>query len=565
MNTSGFCFKVFISLVTVLFWWNNFSVYGNSDNHIVNVVKYGARPNDGKDDSKALRKAVEYACNTPGCTLYIPSGEYIVRDDDALRLENEVLSGKMGANSERVIFTPYYNYVKGLNFEGARNVTVNADGAVILCDGWMEPVSLNKCKNVVIKGLTIDYLRKPFVSGDVVDVTSEYFDVQFEDKRHVTMKMPLTRLTFWEKDKNCIYPHPIYFPKRELLGNNLVRFHHKIPSYLKGSNATVLNSLHFRPAILVYDSENTKLSDITIHSQPGMGVVGFDSKDIFIERLSVYPSKGYFVSTNTDATHFASCSGVLHFNGCYFQGQGDDATNVHGYYQTILNNEKNVATLKVNAPTYTHIQIADVPRIGDEMELVEISTLKPVKTYNVVGVMHDDNAVTVDVKLSEDLPEDCSRYYLMNVSKLPELIFENSVINSHLARGILVKTKKAIISNNVFRRCSGTAIHIGAESGWHEGTHSRDIMVKNNLMMGCGKGAGSQAGASGIAVIIDAKNTENTFLHENVIIENNMIMGDGNKCGIYIGNSKKIRLQNNEILNCLNDYIYHSVNNILKK
>ena len=529
---------------------------------VVDVTQWGAKPDDGKDDTKALRKAVEYACDHPGTTLYLPPGKYLLKDKEALKLEQEVMQGKMGANPEKVVYTPYYPYVKGLNFDGAKHVTVKADRAVLMCEGWMEPVSLNRCEHVAIEGLSIDYVRKPFVSGEVVEIKPSCFEVQFSAGKRVTDEMPLTRMTFWEKDKNRLYPEPIYFPKRELLGNNRVRFHHAIPDYLLGSDVTVLNSLHFRPAILIYASEDTRLSDVTIHAQPGMGVVGFDSKDILLERLSVVPSKGYYLSTNTDATHFACCTGTLHFVGCNFQGQGDDATNVHGYYQTILEHHANKARIQVNATTYTHAQVADVPRVGDTLELVEKKTLKPIKSYIVREAKHHNPETSVEVTLSENLPENSSAYYLMNISKLPELIFENSVINSHLARGILVKTKKARIVNNVFRACSGTAIHIGAEANWHEGTHSRDVFVQNNVMIGCGKGAGSQAGAAGIAVIIEAQDTKDSYLHEHVCLENNMIMGEGNPCGIYVGNSKNIILKDNKILNCKKDYIFHSVDQI---
>lgn len=42
-----------------------------------------------------------------------------------------------------------------------------------------------------------------------------------------------------------------------------------------------------------------------------------------------------------------------------------------------------------------------------------------------------------------------------------------------------------------------------------------------------------------------------------------MIFGDGNECGIYIGNSKNVNLKNNKVLNCINECIYHSVKNML--
>lgn len=550
---------ILLFIITAL---NILSISAESVDKTIDVTKYGAKPDDGKDDTKALRKAVQDACRTPGTTIYMPKGVYILKDADAVNLERRVLNGDMGENPEKRIYTPYYNYSKGLDFSGAKNVTVKASQVTLMCEGWMEPLSLNFCEGVTIKGITIDYKRKPFVSGDVVNVTSTYFDVQFGPEKIVTDKMPLTRLTFWDKAVNRLFPEPIYFPKRELLGNNMVRFHHSVPVSLKGSNVTVLNSLHFRPAILIHKSTSTTLEDVTIHAQAGMGVVGFDSKDIFLKRLSICPSKGYYQSTNTDATHFACCEGTLHFQGCYFQGQGDDATNVHGYYQTIVDSEGNNAAIEVRAGTYTHAQVADVPRVGDEMELVEISTLKPVRTYKVIGIRHNIPETLVHITLSDELPDNSSDYYLMNVTKLPRLVFENSVINSHLARGILVKTRNVVIRNNVFRNCSGTAVHIGAEANWHEGTHAKNVLVTDNVMTGCGLGAGSQAGAAGISVIIEAENTDNTYLHENITIKNNLIKGNGNACGIYVGNAKGVTLENNKIVSCNQEYIFHSVDNL---
>ena len=182
---------------------------------VVDVTQWGAKPDDGKDDTKALRKAVEYACGHPGTTLYLPPGKYLLKDKEALKLEQEVMQGKMGANPEKVVYTPYYPYVKGLDFDGAKHVTVKADRAVLMCEGWMEPVSLNRCEHVAIEGLSIDYVRKPFVSGEVVEIKPSCFEVQFSAGKRVTDEMPLTRMTFWEKDKNRLYPEPIYFPKRE--------------------------------------------------------------------------------------------------------------------------------------------------------------------------------------------------------------------------------------------------------------------------------------------------------------------------------------------------------------
>lgn len=526
------------------------------------VTAFGAKADDGKDDTSALRAAAAYCRNHPGTTLFFPPGIYQLRDENAIQLEKDVLSGKMGENPEKVIFTPYYPYIKGIDLLGAKDITILAHQATLLCEGWMEPISIDHCKNVRICGLTIDYKRKPFSTGEVTDITPQYFDIQFGDNHIITEKIPLMRMTFWLPEGNYMHPDPIYFPKRELLGNNKVRFHQSIPQHLVGSVAGVIHSFHFRPGILIHKSEDTRLDGVTIHSQPGMGIVGFDSKNIFIERLSVIPSSGYYFSTNTDATHFACCKGVIHFNGCHFRGQGDDATNVHGYYQTILSCQGNRAELQIKAPTYTHAQVADVPRIGDLLELVEINTLRPIRTYEVKGVNHEKKSIVCSVTLSDTLPANPRDYYLMNISKLPKLVFENSLIDSHLARGVLVKTRNVLIQNNVFRQGTGTAIHVGAEAGWHEGSHAKNVIIRNNLINKCGLGSGNQNGACGIAVNIMAQDISSSFLHDSIHIEGNLISGAGNPCGIYVGNADRVVLKQNQITNCKQNIHTHCVRNL---
>ena len=54
----------------------------------ISVVDFGAKPDDGKDDTKALRRAAEYCRENAGTTLVMPAGEYRLRDAEAERLEN---------------------------------------------------------------------------------------------------------------------------------------------------------------------------------------------------------------------------------------------------------------------------------------------------------------------------------------------------------------------------------------------------------------------------------------------------------------------------------------------
>ena len=152
---------------------------------------------------------------------------------------------------------------------------------------------------------------------------------------------------------------------------------------------------------------------------------------------------------------------------------------------------------------------------------------------------------------SGKLPEKYNEYYLFNVSKLPRLEFCRSVVWGNLARGVLAKTRGVRIEDNIFRGSTGTAIHVGAESNWKEGTHAKDLTIARNVIINCGLGAGCQYGASGIAVVIGAPDTKATQLHDGVVIEGNTIIGTGsNACGISIRNAKNIRLKDNRVEQC---------------
>lgn len=529
---------------------------------VFNVKDYGAVPNDGQDDTKALREAVALCRAHEGSTLVIPAGTYLLRDVDAMQLEADAIGGKMGANPESTIFSPYYPYAKGLDFSGAKGVTIDAEGATLLCDGWMEPVSLTDCTDLTLRGLTIDYVHRALSEGTVAGIGEDYFDVQFRPDRTITDVIPITRVTLADPQIGGMYRSPFYYPKRELLGNNLVRLTvgRRIPDYLLGQPVAALHSMHFRPAILILNSTNTTLDGVTIHSQPGMGIVGFDSRDIFINRLRVAPADGYHFSTNTDATHFACCEGELVFDGCSFIGQGDDATNVHGYYHNVEAADDGWLRLILHAPGYTHAQVADVPRVGDELELSLINTLAVQKVLKVTEVKHEEKATDVLVRVDGPMPEKLEDYYLFNITKLPRLTFRNSLVQGNLARGVLVKTRGVLIEDNVFRGCSGTAIHVGAEGWWCEGSHSTDVTIRRNTMINCGLGAGSQHGANGIAVVIDAPDTKGTRLHDGIVIRDNVVIGNGeNGCGICVRNAKNVDVADNRITNCKQEVVMGDV------
>lgn len=518
----------------------------------ISVTDFGAKPDDGMNDAQSLRKAMEYCRKNPGTILYFPPGVYNFMDDKAVQLMNDVMNGKMGQNPEEIIFTPYYPYVKGLDFSGMKNITIEAWGALLLCDGWMEPLSIENCSNITVKGLIIDYKRKPYSIGKIYNVQPDYFDAEFDSAYPVNDKMPIPRMKFWDLKANRMFPNPIYFPKKfEIIGEQKVRIYAKTNPDILHNLVMIPHSFHFRPAILIHEAKEINITDVTIHSQPGMGIVGHRSHNITMTGLRVVPAPGSVQATNTDATHFTSCTGLIRFEGCQFEGQGDDATNIHNYYYTLQKPVKGKGyDLLVKAGTFTHAQVLDYPDPGDKLELVERQSLAVVKTVLVKKRTNLIKELRSQVELSGELPADLENYYLINTTRLPKVQMTGCTILSHLARGILIKTRNVIIERNLIRETTGTGIHVGAESWWHEGLPSADVTIRYNRIIRCGRGAGSQDGACGITVKIEAPNEKVAGLHKRLLIEGNIIEGENSERGISVSGADDVTIRNNEISGC---------------
>ncbi|OFX31456.1 MAG: hypothetical protein A2W90_09445 [Bacteroidetes bacterium GWF2_42_66] len=519
--------------------------------NVVNVTEFSAIPDDGQNDATQLREAVNYCKSSPGTKLYFPPGIYNFKDEKAVKLMNGILNGSIKGNPSDSIFRPYYPYVKGLNFDGTRNVIVEAHGATLLCEGWMEPVSLTNCKNVKIEGLTIDYKRKPYSVGEIIEVQKEWFDVKFSDLYSVTANMPLCRLHIWDvKSHRMILQDLNYFPHHEMIAPQTLRIYCKLNQDVKGNIVTIAHTLHFRPAILLFESKDIEIEDVTIHSQPGMGILGHRSENIHLNGVRIVPVAGQLMSTNTDASHFTSCKGFIRYENCLFEGQGDDAINIHNYYLTIIKPTGKGYNLVSKAKL--HAQILDYPDVGDTLELVTTSGLEVVKKVVVRSRENNIEGLYSHITLNEELPSDLENFYLINITRLPRVEITGCSVTSNRARGFLIKTRNVLIEHNLIRESTGTGIQIGAEGNWYEGPTSENVIIRYNSIIRCGTGAGTIAGSCGIAINVDAPNKFLYGLHKHITIEGNIIEGENAKNGIYVSNVEDLNICCNEITGCIN-------------
>jgi len=106
------------------------------------------------------------------------------------------------------------------------------------------------------------------------------------------------------------------------------------------------------------------------------------------------------------------------------------------------------------------------------------------------------------------------------------------------------------------KESTGTAIHIGAEGDWRAGAGSANIIVRNNRILRCGRGAGINDGACAIAINVKAPNATVAGIHKNILIEGNIIEGENAACGIAVSGAQNVVIRNNTLVGCKQPIVF---------
>lgn len=497
----------------------------------------------GADDRERFASALSYMKKRPGTTLYVEPGVYRITTERARAAQRSVMTGEWGENAQTVMFTPEYRYDRALDFKGHDGSTVEAAGATLLFDGFMEGISIRHCKNVTVRGFTLDHVRKPYSKGTVTRVTREdgavVAEAEFADE--LFAGTPLVRSALFSLKEGRFIPDRGRLIERIAIPPHTVRMKYAdgFPVAV-GDEINIAHVFHTRPGVLIEDAENVTVEDVAVRSWPGMGVTAQMSRDITVRRLSVVPSEGERFSTNTDATHFAACRGKLTVDGCRFEGQGDDSINVHTYYYTVAAREGRTLTLTIEAPDGTHTQSLVYPAAGDRFELTEIASLEPVGVFRVEASVPDPAGRCCHVTLDRDPPESLDGYFFADPDEVPDVEFINCTAKNHFARSILIKSRRCLIENCTVENCYEDAVKIAAEAGWREGINSESVTVRNCRFTGCGRISG--VGCGGVSVYMDTE--KDSLSHGEVTVENVTVDCPDVPHGIILKNVRRATVRN---------------------
>ncbi|MBQ3078907.1 MAG: right-handed parallel beta-helix repeat-containing protein [Clostridia bacterium] len=445
-----------------------------------------------------------------------------------------------------------YAHVKNIH-----DAEIDFSGANLAFHGRITPFILDECENVTIKNLTIDYARTFYTQGKVVfsDRASVVLDISSAYPYRLEDGNLIMEGEHWENDlhdgimlfqefdretKSPAYnspvlvcrvgrgvendptaPLPMHLLGCEITSEGFLKLTGDIPcTYTPGNILVMTHEKRENPAFGIHKCKNVRLENIKILHAGSMGIIAQLSKDISLHRVVIKTEdENRIVSVNCDASHFTACEGEISITDCVFDSMMDDGVNVHGAYTRVLSKDCDTCETEI-----MHFQQFGVLfyRPGDTVAMLDKRTGR-IRAHLTVSEARLISQSVIRVRFNEPLDLMEEDDFLENLTLTPKVHINGLKTGKNRPRGVLATTPQCVLIENCTFESSGFGIHIAGDTCfWYESGAVKDMTIRNNRFINCGRNMGDFAIA--VTPEYEAARSGETF-HKNIRIENNTFEG----------------------------------------
>ncbi|MHB1457022.1 MAG: right-handed parallel beta-helix repeat-containing protein [Armatimonadota bacterium] len=494
---------------------------------IIDVTKFGAVPNDGKNDTPAVQKAILECAKNPGATLVFPKGRY-----------------DLHADPKGPGFMFSLNGIKGL--------TVDGQGSEFICHGITGIFGLGGCKDIVFRNFTIDFERPPFSVGTVIAVEGNHFDVRIFDNYPVKGGEPVGAFMDYDPKTSLPAHHGLdeynTVTSTELVSPQVLRVNLSHPATIKpGMLAVLRHQVYSYNAFSMNKCTDIRVEYVTVYTVPGMGMYAGACKNVTLERFNIIvkPNTNRMMSATADAVHFSGCTGDIKIHECTFEGMGDDAANIKsGLFLTIKTIVDDHTVLAAH-----NLKMSDPPDPGDKMEFTRQEDLGTYATGKVKTVEMLPNDGLHKIAFKEKLPAGLKVGDIIgNATRTAKIRVSDCTIGSNRARGMLIQNRDVVVENCLFKNCTSGGVWVLTEVVYfYESIGSRNVIIRNNTFENCGYGGPLGEGVLNVYAYLNGfKYPTVPGVHKQITLENNIIR-DADNSGIFVAGADDLTIRSNTI------------------
>lgn len=513
---------------------------------------------NGEKNFEILQKALTECLSGGFSGLALPKGVYQIYNQKAIYLFECLLNGTINTlDNER--WKSEKNIV--LDIKGVKNFTIRGDSTKLEFKGMIQPFNFTDCDGIAVENISIDWVNTFYFSADVVAKKANTTYIVPHKNYAINGGEPVVSINSIDPRTGrqggmALFENITNIKKED---DNLFSFDCAEPEYTYVGQSLVLRYLYsYAPVFLYYKCSNVKLENVNVSAGPGMAVVAQKCNGLSFVRLTVTYSKERLMSVNCDATHLINCYGTIVYDNCFFEGMGDDAANIHGFYLKVMKIENDKIYIKHDSSSQNIYPY--VPEKGNDIEFVNENNLLKIQENTITELFYDNTEHMHYIKVKNDIGTEIHTGTLIAcVSEMPQLIFNNCAVRNIRGRGLLIQTRNVTIKNCLFDGCTGQALHIDTAYDWGESIGVRNVMVTDNKFIDCGFGSTKYCDA--IAVVIETEANEQTIgVHDGITIKDNIVMG--NKKAFSVSCCRNVLIDNNYCIKCDDEIPLSATENI---
>lgn len=448
----------------------------------------------------------------------INNGQNIVLEKDRVydvcQDDSFINKGYFCSNTARQNENPDGLRFSAIYLKNKKDIVIDGNGAEILIHGKMTPILMDRCENITVKNLVIDYAAPTMTEFTVTEINGDRITIKINDD------------CLWRVDKNVLYWHGetgldgrFYWenasnePKRyvkvfdpvsetsrdfdrnqlafsdiEIIGENTLICTLKYEDAVinKGDIFQTRNIIRDQVGSMFERCKNLRFENLRVRFMHGLGMVNQNCENISFINCDFTPKDGRTIASTADFFQFSGCKGKILIENCKAQGAQDDYINVHGTHLRIIEADRDNNTLLVR---FMHHESWGFQafEIDDELEFIRWDTLKP---YNSTKVVSFEKVNDTDILLRVTFVPDGiipDKDVVENITWTPDLYVRNCSFGPTSGRGILATTRgEVIIENNTFRNLWGPALLIEDDCNfWFESGYTKNITFRNNNVICC--------------------------------------------------------------------------------
>jgi hypothetical protein len=440
------------------------------------------------------------------------------RQEDLRRIvENGIKAG-----SKRIVIPPGRYRVRPVKrqhllLKGVKDVEIVADGVEMVCTETTRALTMVDCRNVTLRGLTIDYDPLPFTQGRIVGLSEDktVHDIELFDGYPASDAVREFKYEIYRADTRTLRFGSYYGFTVEKRGPKRIRVTRKGRYQGEEIGDTIVIGSEHAPggqiphAVCLERCESVVLECVALYASNCFGflesecvrttyrkcVIDRRPSDTDLKKRGSPRAR----SLNADAYHSKHAVVGPTYTGCTARFQGDDCVAINGDYHMIMKAGGRV--LRVLAKRKLDI------RPGDPVELVSYTgaRLPDAKAVSVEpdGRFRPEEDAFIrkqhlDANLKTRRNPFFARAYRVTLDREVDLpmgsviasgnrigngfVIENGRFGFNRSRGAIIKASRGEIRGNRFEGCQMASVLLAPEYWWMEAGSGDDVIVRDNVI-----------------------------------------------------------------------------------